>query len=123
MPMPWPQPCPLKTKVAAASAVAVPAAAASESAETDAARRRGIGRRARRLKVAELGMACGFATYACFHPRRVTSAPMAVREDVLPDRYRNPERIARGGMGDVYRAVDSVLGRTVAVKVLNERYA
>ena len=42
---------------------------------------------------------------------------------VLPERYRDPERIARGGMGDIYRATDSVLGRAVAVKVLADRFA
>jgi eukaryotic-like serine/threonine-protein kinase len=43
--------------------------------------------------------------------------------DVLPPRYRNPEQIGRGGMGDIYRATDSVLGRDVVVKVLAERYS
>ena len=36
----------------------------------------------------------------------------------LRDRYRLDERIAGGGMGDVWRATDEELGRTVAVKVL-----
>ena len=41
----------------------------------------------------------------------------------LPDRYRNAERIARGGMGEVYRAEDADLERVVAVKLLSERFA
>jgi eukaryotic-like serine/threonine-protein kinase len=43
--------------------------------------------------------------------------------NLLPDRYRNPERVGQGGMGEIYRAEDTVLGRTVAVKMLAERYA
>jgi serine/threonine protein kinase len=36
----------------------------------------------------------------------------------LSGRYRLDERIAGGGMGDVWRGTDEVLGRTVAVKIL-----
>jgi tRNA A-37 threonylcarbamoyl transferase component Bud32/tetratricopeptide (TPR) repeat protein len=43
--------------------------------------------------------------------------------DILPSRYRGPQQIGRGGMGDIYRATDSMLGRAVAIKVLAERYA
>jgi serine/threonine-protein kinase len=38
--------------------------------------------------------------------------------DILGDRYRLDDFIAAGGMGQVWRATDIVLGRTVAVKVL-----
>jgi len=48
---------------------------------------------------------------------------MPVDTDILPPRYRSPKRIALGGMGEVYRATDAVLGRAVAVKLLAERYA
>src|ERR671936_943178 len=48
---------------------------------------------------------------------------MTVGVDLLPARYRGPYRIGRGGMGEIFRATDSVLGRAVAVKILGERYA
>ena len=38
-------------------------------------------------------------------------------------RYRLDSRIATGGMGEVWRATDTVLGRTVAVKLLKAEYA
>jgi tRNA A-37 threonylcarbamoyl transferase component Bud32 len=48
---------------------------------------------------------------------------LAVDTDILPGRYRSPKRIALGGMGEIYRATDSALGRAVAVKLLAERYS
>jgi serine/threonine protein kinase len=48
---------------------------------------------------------------------------MPVDTDILPPRYRSPKRIALGGMGEVYRATDAVLGRAVAVKLLADRYS
>jgi tetratricopeptide (TPR) repeat protein len=43
--------------------------------------------------------------------------------DILPPRYRHPRQIGRGGMGDIYRATDSLLSREVAIKILADRYA
>src|SRR5262245_18746753 len=41
----------------------------------------------------------------------------------LPPRFELPELVAHGGMGDVFRATDTALERTVAIKVLADRYA
>ena len=41
----------------------------------------------------------------------------------FPDRYAAPRLIARGGMGEIYVAEDGVLGRKVAIKLLDERFA
>ncbi len=41
----------------------------------------------------------------------------------LPPRYVGPERIYRGGMADIYSALDRQLGRKVAIKILAERFA
>ena len=38
-------------------------------------------------------------------------------------RYRLDSLIAVGGMGEVWKATDTVLGREVAVKVLKREYA
>src|SRR3954454_20061542 len=48
---------------------------------------------------------------------------MAVSKQILPSRYRDVERIAAGGMGEIYLAVDDELGRSVIVKVMSEAYA
>ena len=52
-----------------------------------------------------------------------SAAGMTPPSELLPPRYRRPTRIAYGGMGEIFRAEDEVLGRTVAVKVLAERYS
>ncbi|HEX6787964.1 MAG TPA: protein kinase [Gaiellaceae bacterium] len=48
---------------------------------------------------------------------------MPVSTGLLPERYANAEQIGRGGMGEIFRATDTALGRAVAIKVLDERYA
>src|SRR3954447_15790062 len=48
---------------------------------------------------------------------------MAVFSPTLPSRYRDPQLIARGGMGQVYRVFDTTLHRVVALKLLDERYS
>jgi len=48
---------------------------------------------------------------------------MPASTTILPPRYRSPQRVAEGGMGEIYRATDEALGRDVAVKILAERYA
>src|SRR4249919_1671002 len=47
----------------------------------------------------------------------------AVPGTLLPSRYGDVHPIARGGMGEIYRATDLELGREVAVKLLAERYS
>ena len=48
---------------------------------------------------------------------------MAVEVGVLPARYSGAHLIGQGGMGDIYLAKDRELGRHVAIKVLDERFA
>jgi hypothetical protein len=43
--------------------------------------------------------------------------------ELLADRYRLETQIAAGGVGEVWRATDTVLARPVAVKVLRTEYA
>jgi serine/threonine protein kinase len=48
---------------------------------------------------------------------------VATATEILPPRYRDVEAIGRGAMGNIYRATDTALGRTVAAKVLSDRFA
>ena len=49
--------------------------------------------------------------------------PLSTSADVLAGRYRLESRIAGGGMGEVWRGMDLVLDRPVAVKLLRAEYA
>jgi serine/threonine-protein kinase len=46
-----------------------------------------------------------------------------VTQHVLDSRYELIERIASGGMGEVWRGVDQILGRPVAIKLLSAPHA
>ena len=48
---------------------------------------------------------------------------MSVIASTIDGRYQVITRIASGGMGEVYRAHDAVLGREVALKVLHPQFA
>jgi serine/threonine-protein kinase len=52
-----------------------------------------------------------------------TGGPDPLLGRVISDRFKITALIARGGMGKVYRAEQSPLGRVCAVKVLNPAYA
>jgi eukaryotic-like serine/threonine-protein kinase len=52
-----------------------------------------------------------------------TGAPDPLIGRVINDRFKINALIARGGMGKVYRAEQSPLGRVCAIKVLNPNYA
>jgi serine/threonine protein kinase len=50
--------------------------------------------------------------------RSIGEVPMIPAEPLLDERYQLESLIGRGGMGTVYRALDTRLGRRVAVKLL-----
>jgi eukaryotic-like serine/threonine-protein kinase len=56
-------------------------------------------------------------------PPRAARTMDAVADARLPERYALPRPIGRGGMGEIYVAEDTVLGRKVAIKLLDDRFA
>ncbi len=56
-------------------------------------------------------------------PERSADADLAFALNTLDGRYHVIDRIAAGGMGEVYRARDAVLERPVAIKVLHRSLA
>lgn len=49
-----------------------------------------------------------------------------IRKDenvILDERYKVNDKIGVGGMADVYRGTDLLLGRTVAIKILHSNFA
>src|SRR5215203_82965 len=49
-----------------------------------------------------------------------TMSPRSPKGELISDRYRIEDRLGSGGMSTVFRATDTILERTVAVKILAE---
>ncbi|MGZ5315279.1 MAG: protein kinase domain-containing protein, partial [Solirubrobacterales bacterium] len=47
-------------------------------------------------------------------------SPRGPKGELISDRYRIEDRLGSGGMSSVFRATDTILERTVAVKILAE---
>jgi len=51
------------------------------------------------------------------------AAPDTLIDQVFDGRYRVVRKLGTGGMANVYLAEDQELGRSVAIKMLDERHA
>lgn len=63
------------------------------------------------------------ASLALLLERPITPVPASPSGGLLNARYRLDELLGTGGMGTVYRATDTLLGRVVAIKVLRDDIA
>lgn len=102
-----------KTRKTLSSGAAVPPSFAEATEGVDA---QAISEGAEQQKTSTLRFDSGPTDIAHASPTNKPSGPLGA----LGNRYADIERVGEGSFGVVYRAVDSVLGRTVAIKVIKQ---